>query len=288
MVVEGLSDSLSEIFEDAVFTSPKWQLMSARGQSHHFDRGPAPSGLPRSDRPGMSGWCHGSGLGEPPGSTPPTPTYTAVREVTLTRFDQKFDSCWLGVGVHAPPRAIRCLPVPPAGLHPSAPMRSPVSTGYSAACRFRGSCPTCLSSRLGLQPSFPVRPICCLRLSAWSASLALPTTWPTMPSADFCPAVRPPYGALNRRSDTEQISWGEFSRLPCIVAGSTLRILDGYGLRGTWPARPTLAPSTEFCPSTRTFAVRFLQTSPRGDSPCVVANPSPPSGWVEDFHLQAS
>src|SRR4029077_10728869 len=43
-----------------------------------------------------------------------------------------------------------------------------------------------------------------------------------------------------------------------------------------------------FCPSTRTFALRFLQTSPRGDSPCVVANPSPPSGWVEDFHLQAT
>src|SRR5580704_6553343 len=111
-------------------------------------------------------------------------------------------------------------------------MRSPVSTGYSAACRSRDSCPTCLSSRSGLQPSFPVRPICCLHLSAWSASLALPTTWPTMPSADFCPAVRPPYGALSRRSDTEQISSGKFSRLPCIVAGSTLRILDGYGLRG--------------------------------------------------------
>src|SRR4029077_9049828 len=79
-----------------------------------------------------------------------------------------------------------------------------------------------------------------------SASLALPTTWPTMPSADFCPAVRPPYGALSRRSDTEQISWGKFSRLPCIVAGSTLRILDGYGLRGKWPARPTLAPFTRF------------------------------------------
>src|ERR1700726_3521008 len=42
------------------------------------------------------------------------------------------------------------------------------------------------------------------------------------------------------------------------------------------------------CPSTRTFALRFLQTSPRGDSPCVVADPSPPSGWVEDFHLQAT
>src|ERR1700732_3945204 len=58
-----------------------------------------------------------------------------------------------------------------------------------------------------------------------------------MPSADFCPAVRPPHGTLSRRSDTEQISWGKFSRLPCTVAGSTLRILDGYGLRGKWPAR---------------------------------------------------
>jgi hypothetical protein len=43
-----------------------------------------------------------------------------------------------------------------------------------------------------------------------------------------------------------------------------------------------------YCPSTRTFAKRFLQTSPCDDSPCVVANPSPPSGWVKDFHLQAT
>src|SRR6202045_5391023 len=67
-----------------------------------------------------------------------------------------------------------------------------------------------------------------------------------MPSADFCPAIRPPYGALSRRSDTAQISWGKFSRFPCTVAGSTLRILDGYGLSGKWPARPTLAPGTRF------------------------------------------
>jgi len=50
--------------------------------------------------------------------------------------------------------------------------------------------------------------------------------------------------------------------------------------------RSRLVPGS--CPSTRTFALRFLQTSPRGDSPCVIANPSPPSGWVEDFHLQAT
>src|ERR1039458_10449516 len=53
-----------------------------------------------------------------------------------------------------------------------------------------------------------------------------------MPSAGFCPAVRPPFDSLSRRSDTEQISWGKLSRLLCTAAESTLRTLDGYGLRG--------------------------------------------------------
>src|SRR5580704_7621157 len=94
---------------------------------------PAHSGLPRSTdivRPprhvGLVPWI---GIG---GASRLRPSHTNVYG------GSKFDSCWLGVGVHAPPRAIRCLPVPPAGLHPSAPMRSPVSTGCSAACRSRG------------------------------------------------------------------------------------------------------------------------------------------------------
>src|SRR5215472_15840889 len=79
-----------------------------------------------------------------------------------------------------------------------------------------------------------------------SASLALPTSWPTMPYADFCSAVRLPLGRLSRRGDTEQISWGKLSRLPCTIAGSTLGTLDGYGLRGKLPARPALAPCIRF------------------------------------------
>src|ERR1700732_1148124 len=43
-----------------------------------------------------------------------------------------------------------------------------------------------------------------------------------------------------------------------------------------------------FCPSTRTFALRFLQTPPRGGSPCVLASPSPPSGWAGDLHPQTA
>ena len=73
-----------------------------------------------------------------------------------------------------------------------------------------------------------------------------PTTWPTMPYADFYSAVRMPPGSLSRRNDTEQISWGKLSRLPCAIAESTLRTLDGYGLRGKLPARPALAPYIRF------------------------------------------
>ncbi len=67
-----------------------------------------------------------------------------------------------------------------------------------------------------------------------------------MPYADFCPAVRRPLGRLSHRRDTGQISWGKLSRLPCTVAGSTLRVFDGYGLRGKLPARPALAPPIRF------------------------------------------
>src|ERR1700730_3481611 len=52
--------------------------------------------------------------------------------------------------------------------------------------------------------------------------------------------------SLSRRSDTEQISWGKLSRLLCTTAESTLRTLDGYGLRGKLPARPALTPCIRF------------------------------------------
>src|SRR5437879_540228 len=39
---------------------------------------------------------------------------------------------------------------------------------------------------------------------------------------------------------------GKLNRLPCTIAESTLRVLDGYGLRGKLPARPALAPCIRF------------------------------------------
>src|ERR1019366_7124357 len=45
---------------------------------------------------------------------------------------------------------------------------------------------------------------------------------------------------------TGQISWGNSSRLPRAIAGSTLPVLDEYGLRNAELARPTLAPHIRF------------------------------------------
>src|SRR5262245_9961263 len=126
-------------------------------------------------------------------------------------------------------------------------------------------------SRLGLSVGSVFRP--------WSASRASPTAWLTMPSADFCLAVRASCEALSpahRRSrlgqsvdsafrlwsasrasptsrpDTRQTSRGKIDRLRRTPAGSTPTALDGYGLRDQLPARPTAGAS-----------IRFLYVRPR-------------------------
>src|SRR6266705_6619773 len=101
-----------------------------------------------------------------------------------------------------------------------------------------------------------------------------------MPSADFCPAVRLPSDSLSRRNDTKQISWGNLSRLPCTVAESTLRTLDGYGLRGTLPARPALAPSIRFLSIDSHFCLVLPSDLASRRQPLHIASPSPPSGWA--------
>src|SRR5208337_5382139 len=109
--------------------------------------------------------------------------------------------------------------------------------GFTLAHRFQGQCvldllplsthesPVLLATpnRSGLRPSFPARPIRCSAFRPWSASLALPTSWPTTPSADFCAAVGPPLGfpSSERARNTTQTSPGRFDRLPRTPAGST-------------------------------------------------------------------
>src|SRR5205807_10327819 len=97
-------------------------------------------------------------------------------------------------------------------------------------------------------------------------------------------ASRPPQSP---GGDTGQISRGKLNRLRCTTAGSTLRALDGYGLRDTLPARPALTPRIRFLfiGSHLCFTLPSDPASRR--QPLRFANPSPPSGWVEDFHLRA-
>ena len=109
-----------------------------------------------------------------------------------------------------------------------------------------------------------------------------------MPDADFCSAVRLPFGNLSRRRDTEQISWGKLSRLPCTVAESTLRTLMDTDFAVRCPLVRCWRLISGFCPSTRTFDPCFLRSPSRDGSPCIITRPSPPSGWPEDFHLQAA
>jgi len=79
-----------------------------------------------------------------------------------------------------------------------------------------------------------------------------------------------PCGILSRRSDTGQISWGKLSRLPRTVAESTLRILMDMDFAVRCPLVRCLRLVFGFCPSTHAFARCFLQTPPRGGSPCTL------------------
>jgi hypothetical protein len=147
-------------------------------------------------------------------------------------------------------------------------------------------------SRSGLRPSFPARPICCSAFRRWSASLALPTAWPTMPSADFCAAVGSPLGFPSSETrNTTQTSPGKFDCLRRTPVGSTAMAFDGL-----WTSRLVARSSDQgclisnFCSSGRGFARHCLQTPPRDDAPrfregrlLCFANPSPSSGWTGTF-----
>ena len=111
---------------------------------------------------------------------------------------------------------------------------------------------------------------------------------PTMPSADSCTPVREPYGSLSPTKDTMQASRGKLDRLLRTTAGFTSRTLDGYGLRDLTPARPTLPASYPVLVH-RLAHLLHASFRPRlTTTPLRFANPSPPSGWIEDFHPQAA
>ena len=109
-----------------------------------------------------------------------------------------------------------------------------------------------------------------------------------MPSADSCRAVRVNYSTLSRdsttRSRSPEVSSTAFRAQPPDLPPADLMDM-GFAIlcplaRCRRPHHPVLihrlAPLLH-----ATFRLRLTTT------PLRFANPSPPSGWVEDFHLQA-
>src|ERR1035441_7332957 len=181
------------------------------------------------------------------------------------------------------------LPFPPLGLHRQRRREVQFDLGILLFVVLETHGLLASPSRSGLRPSFPAWPILAPPFGIRSASLALPTSRPTMPSADFCPAVK-------QRLSTASVAEATRSRSPGVSTAAfhaqspDLRFapLMDMGFAVSCPlARPGRLLSGS-CPSTRTFAPRFFRTSPRDDSPCVITSPSPPSGWAGDFHPQAA
>jgi hypothetical protein len=111
---------------------------------------------------------------------------------------------------------------------------------------------------------------------------------PTMPSADFCAAVRPPCGDLSPKSGTQhrppEVRPTAFTARPPDLPPRPLMTLD-FAIRCSLvrsgrPPYPVLVH--------RAAALLHASFRPHlAMTPLRFANPSPPSGWIEDFHLQA-
>ena len=129
------------------------------------------------------------------------------------------------------------------------------------------------SPRLSVLPSF--RP---------SAKLVPPTT----PSADFCAAVRPLCSDLSPESGTQrrspEVRPTAFAASPPDLPPRPLMTLD-FAIRCSLvrPGRPRYPVLVH-----RAAALLHASFRPHlAMTPLRFANPSPSSGWIEDFHLQA-
>ncbi len=151
-------------------------------------------------------------------------------------------------------------------LHPFPSLRKPVIWIFSRMADSKSPCPSVL-------PSF--RP---------SAKLVPPTT----PSADFCAAVRPPCGGLSPVAGTQrrspEVRSTAFAARPPDLPSRPLMTLDfAISCSLVRPGRPRYPVLVH-----RAAALLHASFRPHlAMTPLRFANPSPPSGWIEDFHLQA-
>jgi hypothetical protein len=111
---------------------------------------------------------------------------------------------------------------------------------------------------------------------------------PTMPSADFCVAIRSPYDDLSLESGTQrrppEVRSTAFAARPPDLPPRPLMTMDfAITCSLVRPGRPRY-------PVLVHRAAALLRASFRrrlATTPLRFANPSPPSGWIEDSHLQA-
>ena len=111
---------------------------------------------------------------------------------------------------------------------------------------------------------------------------------PTMPSADFCAAVRPPYDGLSPESGTQhrppEVRPTAFTAHPPNLPPRSLMTVDfAISCSLVRPGRPRYPVFVH-----RATALLHAFFRPHLTmTPLRFTNPSPPSGWIEDFHLQA-
>jgi hypothetical protein len=111
---------------------------------------------------------------------------------------------------------------------------------------------------------------------------------PTMPSADFCAAVRPPCDDLSPVAGTQhrspEVRSTAFAARPPNLPPRSLIVVDfAIGCSLVRPGRPRYPVLVH-----RAAVLLHASFRPRlATTPLRFANPSPLSGWIEDFHLQA-
>jgi hypothetical protein len=111
---------------------------------------------------------------------------------------------------------------------------------------------------------------------------------PTMPSADFCAAVRPPCDDLSPVAETQrrppEVRQTAFTARPPNLPPRSLMTVDfAISCSLVRPGRPRYPVFVH-----RAAALLHASFRPHlAMMPLRFANPSPPSGWIEDFHLQA-
>ena len=166
----------------------------------------------------------------------------------------------------SPSLRLRSLRAAPSGLHPFPSLQRPETWIFGRMAGARSLHPSVLPT---FGPSAKRAP-------------------PTMPSADFCVAVRPPCDDHSLESETQrrspEVRPTAFTARPPDLPPRSLMTMDfAISCSLVRPGRPRYPVFVH-----RAAALLHAFFRPHlAVTPLRFANPSPSSGWIEDFHLQA-